>query len=159
MPSKGDESVGRALAKIPSGASIATAAHAGQTATMLASWIQQVAFEPPMICMAVKRGRAIESVIDAAGTFVVNLIGQDNRALFQRFARSPAPGEDPLKGMNVQQRQAGPVLADCIGHLACKVTAKHQAGDHNLYLAEVVAGDAKASAEPYVHVRGTGFSY
>ncbi|MHC4063655.1 MAG: flavin reductase family protein [Planctomycetota bacterium] len=153
------EAIGLALAKIPSGAAIATATHEGKSAGLLASWIQQVAFEPPMICLAVKRGRPIEAVIDAAGTFVLNLVGEDGTGIFQHFSRGAAPSENAFEGLAVQHREAGPVLGDCLGHLACKVAAKHEAGDHNLYLAEVTAAAVDTAAKPYVHVRNTGLSY
>ncbi len=153
------ESVGIALGRIPSGASIATATHQGDSTAMLASWVQQVSFEPPMICLAVKKGRAIESIIDGSGKFVLNIVGEDNSAMFRKFSRSVAPGQDAFAGLEVQRREAGVVLEDCIAHLACKVTAKQEAGDHNLYLAEVTAGQAEGQAKPYMHLRNTGFSY
>ncbi|MCP4248132.1 MAG: flavin reductase family protein [bacterium] len=153
------EAIGIALAKIPSGAAIATASHDGKSAGMLASWIQQIAFEPPMVCLAVKHGRPIEAVIDAAGTFVLNFVGQGGQKIFGQFARSAAPSENAFEGLDVEYRPAGPVLGDCIGHLACEVTSKHAAGDHHLYLAKVTAAQADADAEPYVHHRTSGLSY
>ncbi len=112
-----------------------------------------------MICLAVKKGRPIEPIIDRSGKFVLNIVGEDNSAMFRKFARSAAPGQDAFAGLEVQRREAGVVLEDCIGHLACKVTAKQEAGDHNLYLAEVTAGQAERQTKPYVHLRNTGFSY
>jgi len=154
-----DDAVARALAKIPSGTSVATATHDGKSTGMLASWIQQVAFEPPMLCLAVKKGRPIESLIDQGGTFVLNLIGQEQTGIFQHFSRAIAPSESAFGPLAVEYRQAGPVLTECIGHLACRVTAKHEAGDHFVYLAEVTAGTAEADAKPHIHVRNTGRSY
>ena len=153
------EAIGIALAKIPSGAAIATASHDGKSAGMLASWIQQVAFEPPMICLAVKRGRPIEAVIDAAGTFVLNLVGQGGQKIFGHFGRTAEPSENAFEGLDVAYRPAGPVLSDCMGHLACEVTAKQAAGDHQLYLANITAAQADADAKPYIHRRATGLSY
>ncbi|MBC8108463.1 MAG: hypothetical protein H7Z14_17895, partial [Anaerolineae bacterium] len=41
--------IGKALGRIPSGVFVLTAAHAGERMAMLASWVQQAAFEPPAI--------------------------------------------------------------------------------------------------------------
>ena len=154
-----DESVSTALAKIPSGVSIATATKEGKSTALLASWIQQVSFEPPMICMAVKKGRPIEPLLDATKKFVVNVVGEGGAGIFKRFSKGFAPSEKAFEGLNVTQCSAGPILTDCIAHLECTVTAKYEAGDHNLFVAEVIGGAARAGAKPHIHVRQTGFSY
>lgn len=153
------ESLGLALGRIPSGVSIATATHQGQSAGMMASWIQQAAFEPPMVSVAIKQGRAIESLIDGSGRFVLNLVGQEAGSLFKTFSKGVAPGENAFEGTPHTLCESGPVLAEAIGHLECKVAAKHQAGDHFIYLAEVIAGRADADAQPFVHIRKSGYSY
>jgi len=156
---QGGGGLGAALAKIPSGVSVATATHEGRSAGLLASWIQQISFEPPMVCLAVRRGRPIEPVIDGSGKFVLNVVGEGGTAVFKRFSRGVAPGQPAFEGTEVEQSDAGPVLAECIAHLACRVVGKHPAGDHHLYVAEVTGGDATPFVKPHVHLRDNGFSY
>ncbi|MFQ5490935.1 MAG: flavin reductase family protein [Phycisphaerae bacterium] len=153
------ESLGVALGRVPSGVSIATASFEGRSAGMMASWIQQAAFEPPMITLAVKQGRPIEPLIDGAGRFVLNLVGQDAGSLFKTFSKGVPPGENAFDATPHTLCPSGPVLSEAIGHLECKVFAKHRAGDHDLYLAEVTDGQADGQAQPFVHVRKSGFSY
>jgi flavin reductase (DIM6/NTAB) family NADH-FMN oxidoreductase RutF len=153
------DSIGAALAKIPSGTSIATATHEGKSTGLLASWIQQVSFEPPMVCMAVKKGRPIEGLLDARRRFVLNVVGEGGQSVFKHFSKGFAPTENAFEGLNVEQGDAGTILTDCIAHLECTVVGKHETGDHYLYVAEVTDGAAQASARPHVHVREIGFSY
>jgi flavin reductase (DIM6/NTAB) family NADH-FMN oxidoreductase RutF len=46
-----------------------------------------------------------------------------------------------------------------MAHLSCKVTGQIDAGDHRVYVGEVVGGSARNDARPYVHLRSNGFSY
>ncbi len=153
------EQIGVALGRIPSGASVATATHGGQSTGLLASWIQQVSFDPPMVVLAVKKGRPIEPLIDGSGAFVLNVLGAGDNARFKHFAKGFAPGQDAFKGIKVEPTPSGPALPDAIARLECKVAAKHAAGDHNVYFGEVIGGTASAEAKPYVHLRQTGLSY
>ncbi len=154
-----NEGIGIALAKIPSGVSIATATNGGQSTGLLASWIQQVSFTPPMVCLAVKTGRPIEALIDGAGRFVINVIGEGDATVMKHFSKGFALQENAFEGLEIENREAGPVLKDCIAHLACKVVAKHEAGDHQLYLGEATAGTGDPAGKPWTRVRESGFSY
>jgi hypothetical protein len=49
----------RALGRIPSGLFILTARFEDQSTGMLASWVQQVSFDPPLVSVAVKKGRFV----------------------------------------------------------------------------------------------------
>jgi flavin reductase (DIM6/NTAB) family NADH-FMN oxidoreductase RutF len=151
--------VAAALGRIPSGCFILTTGGDGDATAMLASWVQQASFDPPAITAAVRKGRHAERVVDATGHFVLNLVGEDPGPMFKHFGKGFGPGEEAFTGLNVERREAGVVLADCPVHLACKVTAKHDAGDHWLYLAEVLGADGDATAKPYVHLRKNGLSY
>ena len=45
--------VGRALGRLPSGVFIMSARHGGESIAMMVSWVQQAAFDPPALSVAV----------------------------------------------------------------------------------------------------------
>jgi flavin reductase (DIM6/NTAB) family NADH-FMN oxidoreductase RutF len=147
------------LAAIPSGTSIMTAAHGEESTGMLASWVQQACFDPPMITAAVKKGRPIIPLVEGSGMFVVCPIGQEPKEMFRHFGRGFAPGEDAFSGIEAEKVSGGIVPSGCIGHLICEVRGQLEAGDHLLFLGEIIGGDGQVGAKPYVHVRKSGFSY
>src|SRR5918999_987649 len=49
------QTVGKALGRVPSGVFILTAAHNGESAAMMASWVQQAAFDPPAVSIAMAK--------------------------------------------------------------------------------------------------------
>ncbi len=149
----------KAVGRIPSGVFILTAKNGSQRTGMLASWVQQTSFDPLAVSVAVKKGRPIETLIDESKHFVLNQVGTDATAMFRHFGRGFEPGQDAFAGLNVRETSAGVSLADGIGALSCRVTAKHDVGDHWLYVGEVLEGESDESKQPYVHVRKNGLNY
>jgi flavin reductase (DIM6/NTAB) family NADH-FMN oxidoreductase RutF len=61
--------------------------------------------------------------------------------------------------METEPTEFGVLLRSCIAYLGCRVTQKVAVGDHDLYVAEVVAGGINGAGKPYVHIRSSGLSY
>ncbi len=152
-------SIGLALARIPSGCSILTVEHEGRTTGVLVSWVQQAAMEPPMITVCLKRGRSVVSLVEGSGRFLLNIIGEDSALLFKHFGKGFARGEDAFTGLAIEETPFGPKLGDAIAHLGCRIAKKVAVGDHDLYVAEAVAGAAVETTKPHVHIRKNGLSY
>ncbi len=152
-------SIAAAIARIPSGCSILTTGNESRATGTLVSWVQQAAFDPPVITVSLKRGRAVQELIDAGGRFTLNVIGEDRSKMFQHFAKGFSLEEDAFAGLRTEPTPYGPRLSDAIAHLGCRVMEKVAAGDHDLYVAQVVAGIAIEGKRPYVHIRNSGLSY
>jgi flavin reductase (DIM6/NTAB) family NADH-FMN oxidoreductase RutF len=153
------EQVGRALGRIPSGCAIVTARGGEKRTGMLASWIQQAAFEPPMISVAIKKGRPITAMIDASGEFVVNVLGESPTAMFKHFGKGFDLEQDAFAGLDAREVACGVEIVDQIARLSVRVKGECEAGDHVVYVAEVVEASAGETKPPHVHVRKSGFSY
>lgn len=153
------EAIGHGIGRIPSGCSILTVADGERSTGMLVSWVQQAAFEPPSITVAIKTGRPQIELIDTAGRFVLNVVGDDPAALFRHFGKGFPPDADAFEGIDVDESPHGPTIRSAIAHLGCAVTTKVEVGDHLIYVATVEAADAHTDAKPYVHIRKSGSSY
>lgn len=160
MPSeKPNDALADALALVPSGCCILTCVAGAESTGMLASWVQQAAFEPPMVTVAVKRSRPAADLIDRAGRFTLNVLGENPGPLFKHFGAGFAPGEPAFEGLACTQTDHGVDLAEATGVLSCRVASRADAGDHVLYIAEVEQGRRQHPGKPYVHIRKNGFSY
>lgn len=153
------DSVYEAIGRIPSGAAILTASADGRTTGTLVSWLQQAAFEPPMITVAIRKGRYIEELISVSGRFAANLLPDKPGALMAHFVRGFGPDENAFNGLETSASVAGPVLRRAAAHLLCIVRARYEAGDHHLYLAEVMDGTVTGHKSIYVHRRRSGAAY
>lgn len=155
------DSLARGLARLPSGLYILTAGRDEQATGMLASWVQQVGFEPPTIIVALKRGRHIETLVRGEGAFCLAVLDAESKALLGHFARGFEPGAPAFDGIAVATSAVGvPYPTAAHAHLVCKVRAiADDWTDHSVVCAEVVGGDGELSRQPLVHVRKNGFSY
>lgn len=163
-PSASRDVIGAVLGRVPSGLFILTAADgAGHETGMLASWVQQASFEPPMISVAVNRQRYLHDWLERMPLLALNLLGSSQKKLLGHFARGFEPGRSAFEGLDVSRGRSGlPVLNAALGWLEGRVASRQTAGDHILYLVEVVgagAGNLLDSEEPWVHVRKNGFRY
>jgi flavin reductase (DIM6/NTAB) family NADH-FMN oxidoreductase RutF len=159
MNDQARDRVSKAIGRIPSGCSILTARAGGRRTGMLASWVQQAGFDPPTLSVAVKKGRPIERLIDDSRTFILNVLGENPLPMFKHFGRGFSPEDDAFAGIGATDVTDGVVIEDRVGWISAKVREKVDAGDHWLYIGEVIDADCQADANPYVHLRKNGLNY
>lgn len=160
---KNRELLGQALGRLSSGVYIVCCGSKQNDSMqgMLATWIIQAAFEPPMLSCAVKKEREILSELSVGKNFSVNTLSKKNMDIFKAFARPFKEGENRFAGLKlVEADTAGPVFAEALSYLDCTVKEQINAGDHLLVLAEINAGKLLNEAdEPMLHTRKNGFQY
>ena len=150
-----------ALGRVPSGIYILTvASDDGHSTGMLASWVMQAGFEPPMVTVAVRQGRYVCDWLSAKHPFVLNIVGQHDKALLKHFAKGFEQGAAAFEGLETEPGPGGtPKLCAAIGHLECNPQGHVDSGDHRIFLAEVVGGKLLDERPPMVHLRKSGKHY
>jgi flavin reductase (DIM6/NTAB) family NADH-FMN oxidoreductase RutF len=153
--------LGEALGRLPSGIAILTTRRGEHDTAMVASWVQQAAFEPPMVTLSVKSGRYIVDWIRESGVLAVNILAEGQKRMLAHFGRGFGPGEPAFDGMKVERRITGAaILADSLAYLDCRYVSSIEAGDHTLILAEIVDGRLQTTGvQPMVHIRRSGLKY
>jgi 3-hydroxy-9,10-secoandrosta-1,3,5(10)-triene-9,17-dione monooxygenase reductase component len=154
------EALGRALGMIPSGIFIVTAAREVIRAAYVGSWIQQAAFEPPAITIAMNKYRPLLSLLEPGCGMGVNILGRRQAPLYARFEAGFGLEDDPFVGVEIDTAMTGaPLLREAFAYLDCRVRTMLDAGDHMVILAEVVAGVVQQPGEPMTYTRRSGFTY
>ena len=154
--------IGRALGRIPSGVFILTATHQDRPLAMMASWVQQVAFAPPSVGVAIAKERPAHAALSKSGaTFALAVIPEGDTSLMKKYARGVPEGADPFEGVRITRTANGTIVpADALAYLECRVTRVVDfSADHDLFLAEVVAGQMLKEGPSFTHLRGNGFHY
>jgi flavin reductase (DIM6/NTAB) family NADH-FMN oxidoreductase RutF len=154
--------VAQALGRVPSGLYILTVSHEGRSTGMLASWVQQAGFQPPMVTVAVASQRFAGDWVAASGRFTLNQIAAGGKALIRHFGRGFPPETPAFEGLTLRDEPeaSAPVLAGALAYLDLEVAGELLSGDHRIFLGRVVAGAVfDEAAEPMHHVRHNGFHY
>lgn len=159
-PEKKD-AIGKALGRIASGVFIVTVNEGGQPGGMLATWVCQASFHPPMVSVAVNKERAILAALKPGSPLTINVLAKGNNDIFKAFAKPQEPGTDRFAGLPLAATQNNcPAFEAAVSYLECQVESLADAGDHVLAVVQVVHGQLlNADAEPMVHLRKNGFQY
>lgn len=158
LPSK--NSLARALGRIPSGLFVVTTLRDGARIGFLGSFVQQVGFEPPTVCIGVAKGRAHLENLLAGGRFALSILDKESLAAKSAFLKRLPEGVSPFDGLRVGAAPAGmPILLDALAWLECRVVGRHDTGDHAVLFGEVTDGELAREGDPHVHVRKNGLSY
>jgi flavin reductase (DIM6/NTAB) family NADH-FMN oxidoreductase RutF len=124
-----------------------------------ANWIAQAAFEPPMVSITVENDSKAIGLVREAGVFAVNVLATGQRELAGQLGRRSRTNPDKFVGVAVETGATGcPLLLDALGYVECRVTGELPAGDHTLFLGEVVEAGVRSEAQPLTMAE-TGFRY
>jgi flavin reductase (DIM6/NTAB) family NADH-FMN oxidoreductase RutF len=149
-----------ALGRIPSGLFVVTIRHGRRETGMLASWVQQCSFDPPLITLAVNKERSILEWFEDGTLFVVNILPEGSKSLVAHFGKGFDDGAPAFTGLKLEAHPGPPVLSDANAYLDCSVSGRCDAGDHILILARVTGGRVlHPDTKPTTHVRKSGRHY
>lgn len=148
------------LGRVASGIYILTVGKDDRATGMLASWVMQAGFDPPMVSVAVKSGRYVEEWLTAGEPFVLNVVAEKQFDFLKHFGSGFDLGEPAFEGVETTNSSQGvPILSASLGHLECEPTTHADSGDHRIFLAKIVGGGLHAELPPMTHIRKTGTHY
>lgn len=155
---KGKDQIGKALGRVPSGLFVVTTKFEDREDAVLASWVNQCSFEPPAVSIVLATVRPARLLIEASGAFIVNILGEESKALMKHFFQPAA--DDIFKGLKTKKGHHGiRILSDAVACLECEVTDSAHSGDHVMYIGGITGGKMLKGGNPYIHVRSNGFNY
>jgi flavin reductase len=130
----------QALGAFATGVTVITTRGEAETYGMTANAFSSVSLDPPLVLVAVISGTKGAELIERHGTFAVNILGADQEPISRYFASKDRPrGRDAFREISHRDGTTGsPILEDIAAYLDCRLAAKHAAGDHVIYIGEVL---------------------
>lgn len=105
---------------------------------MTANGVTSVSLDPPMALVCVDKSRNTHSHISENGWFAISIIRHDQADIAMYYVRDAKDRtgdvEVPLEG----RKNGPPVIGGSLAAMSCKVVAAHDAGDHTIFVGEVV---------------------
>ncbi len=153
----------KAVGHIPSGLFIVCANDGENKDGYLASWVQQVSFDPLMIAVAIGKGRAGYDHIMSKKTFTVNIVGKHDMNYLKHFWSGYQEEDNPFHNGELDHEisdNGGIILKQAKSTIECQMVSKEIPGDHEIVFAKVIASyvhDEKAEVK--THIRKSGMDY
>lgn len=126
---------------------VLTTFHEHKINGMIASWVSQVSYDPPVVMVAIHPNRYSHQLIQESGCFALHLLFRNQRDLLSRFK-----GIDPEAKFHSIQWAKGttgcPILKDCLGYLECIVKDTCAPGNHTLFIGDVVDAQIFSHEDP-----------
>lgn len=152
--------IAQALGRIPTGLYIVSTKTPAGPLGFVGSFLMQVAFEPPTLCVAIGRDRAHLAAIRSSRHFGVSILDGASQSLMGAFFKKYEGEATPFDHVDHQPAPSGsPILSDALAWLDCEVTGEHDAGDHIVVFGTVRDGELQREGEPSTHLRANGLGY
>ncbi len=122
----------------------ATADRAGRRNANIATWVMQTAMGGKVLTVALYQPDYTIELVRESGLLNVNLLATDQTGLIRKLGRqSGRPGlgrtTDKFKNLPYALDERGcPYLTEAIGYAQCRVVSSIPAGDHDLFICEVL---------------------
>jgi len=141
------------MGRWPTGLTVVTAREGAMDAGLTVNAFLSVSLAPPSVLISLTQDADTTPVIERTGSFAVNFLAADQRALSERFARTVGPAEK-FAGVPVHRAVTGVALLDgTLGALECRVGSRVPMHDHVLFVGEVVHQELGREAPPLLFFR------
>ena len=128
----------RALGQFATGVTIVTTRSAeGQPLGLTVSAFCSVSLDPPLVLVCVDARSETNPGFRSSGVFGVSILAEGQQAWSRRFASGGAAKFDGVEMMTGKLGLA--LVPGALGYLECRVRSAYEAGDHVVYVGEVVA--------------------
>jgi len=106
---------------------------------MTAAWVSQVSLNPLLVMVSIAPSRYTHTLIKDRGVFAVNVLTREQVDLAKRFGYKSGRQIDKFAGLDYTIAGSGaPILPQAYAYLDLKLVHTFTAGDHTLFVGEVV---------------------
>lgn len=162
MKSMNSQEKAQAVGHIPSGLFIVcTIDENNNKDGFLASWIQQVSFNPLLLTMAIRKGRPGYEQIVSGKIFSINVVADEQASYLKYFWKGYPPGQGPFESIpHVVSKNKTIAINEAKTVIECICVSKSEPGDHELLIVEVISStDLNPNMKPKTYTRKSGLDY
>jgi flavin reductase (DIM6/NTAB) family NADH-FMN oxidoreductase RutF len=109
-----------------------------------------VSLVPPLVLICIDHTVTSHPPLERSGIFAVNVLAEEYERLSRHFATRDI---DKFEGVAYHPGQTGaPLLDDALATLECRIVQQVAAGDHTIFVGEVITG-ATRPGKPLIYYR------
>jgi flavin reductase len=114
-----------------------------------------LSLEPPLVGISIGRDSSSHEPLRRAGGFAVSLLSGEQERVAQHFARSGVPPVVLWDGVAVRAGERGPLMEGALAWLECRTWAEYEAGDHTVFVGEVLSYELGSPGRGLVYREST----
>jgi flavin reductase (DIM6/NTAB) family NADH-FMN oxidoreductase RutF len=151
MPANPEE-LRQAMRLWSTGVTIVTAQHNNRRHGMTVSSFTSVSLDPPLVLVSLEQITKTHRLVQQAGYFGVTILEESQQQVSDRFAGRISEYRDRFDGLETFTLVSGsPMLAHGLAWLDCRVVVTYQAGNHTVYIGEVLAVKSADAGQPLLY--------
>jgi len=138
------------MGRFATGVSVVAARQGPLLAGMTANAIASISVDPPIMMASIARRAETHGAIIGSHAFAISVLSRDQRAVADCFAQ-PTTADKLKRFCDAEWHEAetgSPILEGALAYFDCRLTARHDGGDHTVFLGEIVAAGFREDAEP-----------
>lgn len=141
------------LGHFASGVTVVSAMGEGPVGLAVGAFFS-VSLDPPLVGFCVRENSGTWPLIEAADSFCVSVLGEEQEAVSRRFAATGIDRYERFDGLAWEAAPSGaPRLVDALAWVDCHIDAVHPAGDHIICVGRVDAMAVERQGGPLLFFR------
>ena len=120
----------------------------GKNNALAVAYACNCSYDPPMVMVGIVPSRHSYQMVKDTGCFVVNLVGTDQKEMFNYLGSHSGGDEDKLATLGVAiaegEKVKAPLLADCPVNIECTVVDSIMTGSHEMFVGKIEAVHANS---------------
>jgi flavin reductase (DIM6/NTAB) family NADH-FMN oxidoreductase RutF len=123
---------------------------------MTANAFSSVSLDPPLVLVCVMSGSEGSEHLERNGVFAINILHAAQEPVSRYFASRERPrGRDAFNEVPHRIGSSGsPIIEGAVGFLDCRLHATYDAGDHQIFIGEVLELGFDPAGEPLLFHAG-----
>lgn len=113
----------------------------GKNNALAVAYCGNCSYDPPMVMVGIVPSRYSYNIIKETGVFVVNLVAEEQKEMFDYLGSRSGRDEDKFSKLNIRVEEGvkvnAPLLADCPVNIECKVVDSIVTGSHEMFIGKI----------------------
>lgn len=111
-----------------------------------------LSMNPPLVLICIDRKIVSHESLKNSDTFGINICNSDQGKLAWDFANSNVDKNELIKSLPHTLTDLGtPLLENCLASMECKITERHEGGDHTIFIGQIENGNFDENSKPLIY--------
>lgn len=144
------------MRRYPSGLAVLTVRVDGRPLGATVGSLVSLSLEPPLVGVSLGVHAPLHEPVRSAGAFALSVLGRGQETIARRFGSGGLPPLVAWHELAVHDGVVGaPLLDEAAAWLECRVAGEQRAGDHTIFVGEVLVAEAGNVPAGLVYLDGT----